>query len=167
MGRVSSTKIKDNSSSDQQSWKGINPQRKWGQHFLLEDKVLQKELKQAQIKPEETVLEIGPGGGNLTELLLKRARRVIAIEKDLQFKEKLEALQEENPHLQLIWGDARYVKWPPVDQLVANLPFKVALPVTFRFLDHPASKALLVYQASQAQRLCAKAGKKHYGRLSV
>ncbi len=79
-----------------------------GQNFLRDPKILSKILDAAKITPEDTVLEIGPGEGTLTALLLKRAGRVLAVEKDEELVEKLKERfkkEIENGKLEIIEGD--------------------------------------------------------------
>ena len=65
----------------------IIPKKEFGQHFIKDADILKREIKYAKIGKNDTVLEIGPGTGNLTELLAQKAKKVIAIEKDKQFKD--------------------------------------------------------------------------------
>lgn len=135
-----------------------------GQHFLRDRKTLEREVGYAGVSDDEVVLEIGPGTGNLTQVLLKKARKVIAIEKDEQFKEKLESLWG---NLEVIFGDAMNVKFPRFDKVVSNLPFKVALPLTFKLLEKNFKLGVVLYQERLAKRICAKCGEPKYGRLGV
>ena len=135
-----------------------------GQHFVNDKKFLKREVGYANIGQDETVLEIGPGIGNLTEILLKKAKKIIAIEKDLQFKEKLSKI---NGNLEIIWGDALTVKLPDFDRVISNLPFKIALPLIFRLLSKNFKIGVLLIQERLARRICAKPSEPKYGRLSV
>lgn len=145
----------------------IRPQKKFGQNFLADESVLQREIAYAHLSRSDVVLEIGAGIGNLTELLLQRAGRVIAIEADRQFEKRLGDLQGEYDNLQVIWGDALEVDFPIFDKVVANLPYKVALPLTFKLLDCKFDRGILMYQKQLAQRLCATVGQNGYSRLGV
>jgi 16S rRNA (adenine1518-N6/adenine1519-N6)-dimethyltransferase len=145
----------------------IRPKPYLGQSFLRDESLLQREAAYAEIGPEDVVLEIGPGIGNLTQHLLRQAGQVVAIEQDRQFSPCLEALQKKCANLELIWGDALEVEWPRFDKVVANLPYRVALPLLFKLLEHRFDRAVLMVQKSLAGRLCARVGEKGYGRLSV
>lgn len=131
---------------------------------MNDKKFLKREVGYANIGQDETVLEIGPGIGNLTEILLKKAKKIIAIEKDLQFKEKLSKI---NGNLEIIWGDALTVKLPDFDRVISNLPFKIALPLIFRLLSKNFKIGVLLIQERLARRICAKPSEPKYGRLSV
>ena len=91
---------------------GIQPNKKLGQNFLNDSGVLRREVAYADIGPEDTVLEIGPGIGNLTELWLGKAAKVIAVEQDRQFSKCLGDLQQQHSHLSLLCGDALRVGLP-------------------------------------------------------
>jgi 16S rRNA (adenine1518-N6/adenine1519-N6)-dimethyltransferase len=146
---------------------GIKPQHRFGQNFLCDDGVLRREVAYADVGKLDTVLEIGPGIGNLTERLLARAGRVVVIEQDRQFAPCLEDLQKKYAHLEIIWGDALDVDFPAFDKAVANLPYKVSLPLIFKMLEQRFSKGVLIFQKRLATRICAKVGEKGYCRLSV
>ena len=137
-----------------------------GQNFLIVDDIIEREVRRAEIKVNETVLEIGPGLGFLTNELSKHAKRVYAIEKDPRL---VEILQMEYPwkNVEIIQGDALKVEFPRFDKIVSNLPYQISSPITFKFLRHDFKKAVLIYQLEFAQRMIAKPGDKNYSRLSV
>ncbi len=146
---------------------GIKPRHQFGQNFLCDGDVLRREVAYADVGTLDTVLEIGPGIGNLTEKLLQRAGRVVVIEQDRQFVPCLEDLQKKYAHLEIIWGDALDVDFPAFDKVVANLPYKISLPLIFKMLEQRFSKGVLVFQKRLAGRICAGVGEKGYCRLSV
>ena len=145
----------------------ILPKKELGQHFIKDRALLRREIKYANVSTNDTILEIGPGIGNLTELLAQKAKQVIAIEVDPQFKEYLITLQNKYPNIKLIFGDALKVKFPYFNKIVSNLPFKIALPITFKLLEHDFELAVLLYQGRLAKRMYAKPGKRGYSRISV
>jgi 16S rRNA (adenine1518-N6/adenine1519-N6)-dimethyltransferase len=145
----------------------ISPNKELGQCFLVNWNLLQKEVSYANVGRKDVVLEIGPGIGNLTELLAQRAKQVIAIEKDLQFRNVLSELQAKYNNVNIIYGDALEVDFPNFNKVVSNLPFKVALPLIFKILKCDFSVAVLLCQERLAFRICAKPGQKGYSRLSV
>ena len=145
----------------------IRPKRNFGQHFLTDKSVLEREVAYAQVRRADAVLEIGAGIGNLTELLLQRAGRVVAIEVDRQFETSLLELQGQYDNLEIVWGDALEVDFPPFDKVVASLPYKVALPITFKLLDFKFERGILIYQQRLAQRICASVEENGYSRLGV
>ena len=146
---------------------GVHPRRAWGQHFLHDRSLLQRQVAYAGLDGTQRVLEIGAGPGNLTVLLAERSRELICVEKDRRFAPLLGNLERRFAHLRMVWADALTLKFPAVDIVVANLPYGPALPLTFRLMRLPFQRAVLLYQLRLAQRLCARVGEPHYGRLSV
>ena len=145
----------------------IRPKKSLGQNFLTNTAILRREVACADIAAGDTVLEIGAGIGNLTQLLLERAGQVVAVEQDSQFAPCLKDLQRRHGHLKVLWGDALAVDFPPFDKAVANLPYQVALPIVFKLLNQRFERAVLMLPKRLAQRLCATVGQKGYGRLGV
>ena len=146
---------------------GIRPRRELGQNFLQDRGVLEREVAYAELQGTETVLEIGAGIGNLTERLLHKAGRVVAVEKDRRFARRLEELGKQHGNLEIVWGDALEVAFPPFDRVVANLPFKPGLPITFKLLEQRFERGVLLLQRRLAERICGQVGEQRYCRLSV
>ena len=145
----------------------IRPNKKFGQNFVNDSSVLRREVAYADIGAEDTVLEIGAGIGNLTEALLAKAGKVIAVERDRQFAKCLGDLQKRYGQLEVVWGDALEVGLPRFDKVVANLPYQVALPIVFRLLDQRFDRAVLLFQQRLAERICAGVGEQGYCRIGV
>jgi len=143
---------------------GVRPSRGLGQNFLIDDRVAARQLEHAGVRATDTVLEVGPGLGILTEHLAGAARHVVAVEADRRLAAALEGRW---PNVEVIRGDAVRVPWPPFDRMVANLPFSISSPITFRLLEHPFRRASLMFQREFAERLTATAGTKDYSRLTV
>jgi 16S rRNA (adenine1518-N6/adenine1519-N6)-dimethyltransferase len=146
---------------------GITPDREHGQNFLTDRNLIDREVSLAEVRKKDTVLEIGPGVGVLTEALARKAKRVVAIEKDTQFKEILSDLQKRSPNLEIIFDDAVTVEFPRFNKVVSNLPFKVALPVIFKLMNHDFELAILICQERLTRRITAKPGEAKYSRISV
>lgn len=145
----------------------IRPKKQRGQHFLTDAAILRRQVACADIAAGDTVLEIGAGIGNLTQLLLERAGRVVAVEQDRQFAPRLKELQRRHGQLKVVWGDALAVDFPRFDKAVANLPYQVALPIVFKLLNQRFDRAVLMLPKRLAQRLCATVGQKGYCRIGV
>ena len=146
---------------------GVIARHELGQHFLLDERILCQQIEYAGITSADTVLEIGAGLGNLTAILAQTSAKVVAIEADSQFEDRLEKLRSMYPNLDLIWGDAMQVTFPEFTKAVANLPYRVALPLVFKILDHSFHTAVLIVQVRLARRLCARPGEPGYSRISV
>ena len=153
----------------------LTARKSLGQHFLLDLNLIRRIVDAANILDGVTVVEIGAGPGGLTRALLgSSARRVIAIERDIR---ALAALRElvlvSNNRLSLIEGNALEIAVAalvdPPAQVVANLPYNIATKLLLNCL--PAINAFqrltLMFQKEVAERIVARPGSKHYGRLSV
>jgi 16S rRNA (adenine1518-N6/adenine1519-N6)-dimethyltransferase len=145
----------------------ISPNEEMGQYFICDYHLLRQEIKYANVGKNDVILEIGPGIGNLTELLAQRARKVVAIEKDPQFKDVLSELQRKYDNIDIIYADALDIDFPRFNKVVSNLPFKIALPLIFKILEYEFDIGILICQERLAHRICAKPGQKRYSRLSV
>jgi len=142
--------------------------KKLGQNFLIDKNIAELEVKQADVKKNDIVLEIGPGKGILTKILAEKAKKVIAIEIDETLVKKLRNILPDN--VELIHEDALKIDFktlPKFNKIVSNLPYKISSPITFKFLDCDFEVAILVYQKEFAERLIASPGSKNYSRLSV
>jgi 16S rRNA (adenine1518-N6/adenine1519-N6)-dimethyltransferase len=146
--------------------------RSLGQNFLHDQNQLRKIVAAADLAPGDKVLEIGPGLGPLTELLVQQAGRVLAIEKDARLYEFLE--RKFTPQqMDLVHDDALDVvktrrKWAGW-KLVANLPYSVASPILVELAeaDEPPQRMVGTLQMEVARRIAAKAGEDDYGVLSL
>lgn len=137
------------------------------QHFLVDERLLDRIADAGDIKPEETILEIGAGIGNLTERLLKNAKKVIAIEKDPELVDVLKDRLGDNEKLEIIHGDVLKVDIPDFDKVIANLPYSISSEITFKLFKHKFKLGILMYQLEFAQRMVSHANSKDYSRLSV
>lgn len=164
--------------------RGILLTKSLGQNFLHDAHQLERIVAAAALTPTDRVLEIGPGLGPLTELLLARAGEVLAIEKDARLVEVLgerfpaqppassSALQA--PTLQLLYADAlKLLKTEPRDwsewKLVANLPYSVASPILVELAAgvRTPKRVVVTLQLEVAQRLMAGADDDDYGILTL
>ena len=148
------------------------PNKRLGQHFLIDPNIVRKIMALAELGPRDHVLEIGPGRGILTESLCHRAGRVTAIEVDPRLYAYLETRQAVLPNVELVCEDALAY---PVESLpmgtvvVANLPYYISTSLLFRLLDQRDRfpRMILMLQNEVADRLVAKPGGPDYGVLSV
>lgn len=143
---------------------GIRPSKGLGQHFLFERGIVQRLVRTAGIRPDDTVLEIGPGLGILTSELLRAAQKVVAIELDRTLAAHLRGTFGEDPRFELIEGDALAIPVaelvpPPTPYVVAaNLPYSAGSAILRRLLEapHPPERLALMLQKEVAERLVAK-----------
>lgn len=155
---------------------GLNAEKKLGQNFLFDLNLTGRIARTAGDLSQVTVIEIGPGPGALTRsLLMAGAKRVIGIDMD---KRCIEALNDylvpvSDGRLELIEGDALAVNEDNVTKdrikIVANLPYNVATPLLFKWLDNIKrfESLTLMFQKEVAERICAVPNTKDYGRLAV
>ena len=142
---------------------GIRPNKGLGQNFLYERGIVQRMVRSARIGPEDTVVEVGPGLGILTDELLLRSDRVVAIELDRTLAAHLTNQFGGNPKFNLHAGDALRVDLGHVlagvaeYKLAANLPYGVAAAVIRRFLeaDRAPTQLTVMLQLEVAERLVA------------
>ncbi len=143
----------------------ISPKKSLGQNFLHDPNTLEKIVELAAITPGSTVLEIGPGTGNLTRILAREARRVIAVEVDDRLVPLLRGTFAGQPHVEVIHGDiltidlAAYVGDAPYT-VVANLPYYITSAILRRLLESgPRPQRLVItVQREVAERLVAEPG---------
>ncbi len=145
-----------------------------GQNFLHDGNQLQKIANAGQLNPTDHVLEIGPGLGPLTQQLLARSQKVLAIEVDHRLVNILRKQFSNEPKLELVEADALdHMRSQPRDwtgwKLVANLPYSIASPLLVELALNPLGPERLVatLQIEVAQRIIAKSGKHDYGQLSL
>merc|ERR1711892_914078 len=144
----------------------------YGQHILKNPQVVQSMVEKAGIQKTDTILEIGPGTGNMTVKLCEAAKKVVAIEVDERMVAEVKKRVMGTPlqrKLEIVQSDALKAEFPFFDLCIANLPYAISSPVTFKLLLHrPAFRcAILMFQKEFADRLCAQPGDKVYSRLTV
>jgi 16S rRNA (adenine1518-N6/adenine1519-N6)-dimethyltransferase len=153
----------------------FRPRKRLGQNFLVHERVLDAILDLLALKPNDLVLEIGPGLGALTRRLVDRAAGVWAIEVDPFLIQRLQQSDLiANRKFHLISGDILKVPLAEIlpnqkIKLIGNLPYSISTPVFFRLLelrDHFSSMVLMV-QKEVADRIASAPGTKNYGTLSV
>jgi 16S rRNA (adenine1518-N6/adenine1519-N6)-dimethyltransferase len=142
-----------------------------GQHFLLKGSALDRIAGAACPEREPLVIEIGAGRGALTERLLARAERVVAIEIDAALVELLRGKFQGEARLTVVQGDALELdlgQWGPAP-IAGNLPYYAATPIIEKVLGLGAAvlHAVFLVQKEVAARLAAHPGSRDYGYLSV
>lgn len=149
-----------------------SPRKRFGQHFLTDRKALHRIADALQLTGSETVLEIGPGRGALTDLLVDRARRLVCIEVDRDLTAHLRARYAARPNVEIVEGDVlkqalgTHARGPYV--LTGNVPYYITTPIIFHALASPRpDRAVYLVQREVAERLAAVPGSKAYGALTV
>ncbi len=149
-------------------------QKRFGQNFLIDGHVIDKIISAAEITKKDTVVEIGPGIGTMTQYLAENAGRVYAVEIDKNLIPILEDTLSEYDNVQIInqdilktdiaqlAGDGRI-------KITANLPYYITTPIIMSIFENhvPAESVTVMVQKEVAQRMQAKPGSKEYGALSL
>ena len=153
-------------------------QKKYGQNFLIDPRVLDKIIQSAQIGPADTVLEIGPGIGTLTQYLCERAGKVIAVEIDRALIPILKETLADYKNVTIIHADILKVDIQKLAktenqgkpfQVVANLPYYITTPIIMGLFEKhmPVSAVTVMVQKEVADRMQTGPGSKEYGALSL
>ena len=146
--------------------------RPLGQNFLIDPSIAQNIIQLAHIQPGEPVVEIGPGKGILTQLLIQQADSLTAIELDPQLSRDLQKRFGDAPSFELVEGDAAKFDYSSLGvrlNIVSNLPYYAATHIMKKLIHyrkHIRSMTLML-QKEVVDRLTAKPGLRAYGSLSV
>ncbi|OAA50989.1 dimethyladenosine transferase [Beauveria brongniartii RCEF 3172] len=144
----------------------------FGQHILKNPGVSDAIVEKAYLKPTDTVLEVGPGTGNLTVRILERAKRVICVEVDPRMAAEVTKRVQGTPEqrkLEVLLGDVIKTELPAFDVCISNTPYQISSPLVFKLLSmpNPPRTSVLMFQREFALRLTARPGDTLYCRLSV
>ena len=160
---------------------GSQPRHRFGQNFMIDQNLVRLVADAGRLDTADVVFEVGPGTGTLTEELLERAGRVVAVEIDRDLAALLRSRFGDRPGFTLIEGDAlagkhelnpdliavlREAAGRP-RKLVANLPYNIASPLVVDLLINGVDLLAFTVQMEVAARLRAAAGTEEYGPLTV
>jgi len=165
---------------------GLRPRKRFGQHFLIDGNLMRRLVETAEVESDDLILEVGPGTGGLTDLLVHRAGHVLAVEIDRDLVGILTDRYCDAGNVTLIEGDillTKHLIMPEVAdpirkysapregcvKLVANLPYQSATPLVMNLLvDFPQVRRLcFTVQAEVGERIMAAPNCKAYGPLSI
>jgi 16S rRNA (adenine1518-N6/adenine1519-N6)-dimethyltransferase len=148
-------------------------QRRLGQNFLRDPNLLEAIVRGSGVGPDDVALEVGGGGGALTERLAPAVARLHVIELDERLRDELEPLAAELGNVEMHWGDAMRLDLgalsPPPSAMVSNLPYSVATPLLLRTIEELPTLVswTVMVQLEIAKRLSAAPGSRAYGAPSV
>ncbi len=156
----------------------IRPLKRLGQSFLIDGNVIEKIVRTAGLRGEDTVVEIGAGLGVMTSLIARQAGRVVALEIDRQMIPILEEELKGLPNIEIVEADVlRYDfsllsesrEAAPGFKVIGNIPYHISSPILFHLLEsrNHIGVMVLMLQKEVADRLAASPGSKAYGTLSV
>lgn len=144
----------------------------FGQHILKNPGVSDAIVDKAFLKPTDTVLEVGPGTGNLTVRILEKAKKCICVEVDPRMAAEVTKRVQGTPEqrkLEVLLGDVIKTELPAFDVCISNTPYQISSPLVFKLLSlpNPPRTSVLMFQREFALRLTARPGDALYCRLSV
>jgi 16S rRNA (adenine1518-N6/adenine1519-N6)-dimethyltransferase len=153
----------------------MRAKRRLGQNFLVSRRYTERIIEAVAPRADETIIEIGPGQGALTELLVESGAQVVAIELDRELISYLAERFAARANLRLIAADAlavdlcRQIEPATSARVVANLPYYVSTPILQRLIEQRRClpEMTLMLQREVVERITAGAGGKEYGYLSV
>ena len=151
------------------------PSKKLGQNFLIDKNIIKKFIEACDLKTQDVVLEVGPGTGILTQEIAKRAKKVIAVEKDPKMTEILSETLKDFQNINIIQEDIRKTDLNPYAsssksyKVVGNLPFYLTAPLIRKFLElkNPPQEMILIIQKEVGQRIVAQPPDMNFLAVSV
>ena len=158
--------------------KNFKIKKQLGQNFLVDENILNKIILAADIRPEDHILEIGPGLGTLTTALAEHAKKVVAVEIDSKVLPLLNENLKEFNNFKVLEGDFLKLNMEPIIyeefntedyKVVANLPYYITSPILFKILEFNKKPTTLVVmvQKEVAERIASPPGSRDYGITSV
>lgn len=115
-----------------------------GQHFLVNKKVIQKEISLANLTGKDKVIEIGAGKGVLTREILKSGCKLLGFEIDKKFEKELEDIKKENKNFEIVYGDALKFSWRGSNKIVANIPYYLSEAIIMKAIVDGISEMVLI-----------------------
>ena len=152
----------------------LRADKKLGQNFLIDENVVHQIVAAAELSEADTVLEVGPGIGTLTQGLAESKARVVAVELDTRLLPVLATTLNGYDNVRVVHGDILKVNimeevGAPSFKVCANLPYYITTPIIFALLEKrlPMERLVGMVQKEVAERMAAQPGGKEYGALSV
>ena len=152
----------------------LRADKKLGQNFLIDENVVRQIVEAAELSEADTVLEVGPGIGTLTQGLAESKAKVVAVELDTRLLPVLATTLEGYDNVRVVHGDILKVNimeevGAPEFKVCANLPYYITTPIIFALLEKrlPMERLVAMVQKEVAERMAAQPGGKDYGALSV
>ena len=152
----------------------LRADKKLGQNFLIDENVVRQIVAAAELSEADTVLEVGPGIGTLTQGLAESKARVVAVELDTRLLPVLATALNGYDNVRVVHGDILKENimeevGAPSFKVCANLPYYITTPIIFALLEKrlPMERLVAMVQKEVAERMAAQPGGKEYGALSV
>jgi len=152
--------------------KNNKPLKKFGQNYLNDKNILNKIINEFNPQPNDNIIEIGPGRGGLTKLLLEKNNYLIVVEIDTRVIDKLHSL---SPKLKIINNDFlktdlnSFCNEKRKIRIIGNIPYNITSPIIFKLIDKHEiiSDAVFMVQQEVAKRMTGVKGTKDYGIFSI
>ncbi|HJX50533.1 MAG TPA: rRNA adenine dimethyltransferase family protein [Candidatus Nanoarchaeia archaeon] len=133
------------------------PNLELGQHFLIDERILDKEIDAANISETDKIIEIGAGKGELTNLLVKNSKIVLAFEKDSSLKRYLDKLKHKN--LTIVYDDAMKYDWRNYNKIVSNIPYFLSGDLMLKAIKDNIQDIIIIVGEEFKDKLINKSGK--------
>jgi 16S rRNA (adenine1518-N6/adenine1519-N6)-dimethyltransferase len=146
--------------------------KKYGQHFLSDQRILEGIVDALAPTDADTVVEVGPGRGSLTDILVERSGRVIGVEIDRALSQQLREKYESRASVEIVQADVLETDLHKLAGedflLIGNVPYYITTPIVFKALEPPIPRrSVFLVQREVAERMAATADTEAYGALSV
>ena len=155
---------------------GFHFNKRFGQNFLTDTNLLRSIVDRAGITSEDTVIEIGVGGGTLTRAIAEKAKRVIGFEIDRNLQPVLNETLAGLENVEIVFKDVMKMPTEEIEKIVggrfsvvANLPYYITTPILMKFIEESdvVDSITVTIQEEVADRLCATAGSQEYGAITA
>ena len=146
--------------------------KKYGQHFLTDKKILGAIVDAWAPTLADTVVEVGPGRGSLTDILVERVGRLVAVEIDRALAEQLSKRYAGRANVEIVRGDVLETDLHALAGgdflLIGNVPYYITTPIVFKALEPPVPRrSVFLVQREVAERMAARKDTENYGALSI
>jgi len=136
--------------------------RKLGQHFLIDEKVLDRMVQYGEVTENDVVLDVGAGRGELTVKLAERAGKVIAVEIDRELAEEARKRLKDYDNVEFLVGDVLKLRPSGFNKVVSNPPYNISTKLLEWLIDENVERIVLTLQREFASKLMAKPGSTKY-----
>jgi 16S rRNA (adenine1518-N6/adenine1519-N6)-dimethyltransferase len=146
--------------------------KKYGQHFLTDERILGAIVDALGPTQSDTVVEVGSGRGSLTDILVERSGRVVAVEIDRALAKQLGERYSSHSNVRVVQGDVLetdlHALGGPNFLLIGNVPYYITTPIVFKALEQPIPRrSVFLVQREVAERMAAEEDTENYGALSI
>ena len=146
----------------------IRPKKSLGQNFLIDKNIAKKIIKESELSDNDVILEIGPGLGVLTELLVEEVHKIYAVEIKPKFCEYLSTRFANYNNIEIIEGDILKIQIPRINKVVANIPYSITGPILEKvFFKSNPPQGIITIERNIANRIFSERNYKTFSRITV